>query len=283
MLPFFISTSPQSYGGNMKRFLITLVLATVLAIPSFANNFNISLSGGYTTLIMAKVNEFVQSIQNSAGGWGTVTNLNSGYYAALDANFTVLPSLTIGPRIEFVNAMAGEYNFSGYVPTFGQLSFTDSFGASLIPILLGISYSTYFPHISVKYAVYGGYGFAAAYNNASFFMPASGQLTENIPLSGSGLVGEILVSGDYSFARFFSIGLNLGFRMANIPQMKAAKDVPPVSGISNIPGASGIYGISGFTSGITKGSVFKDQATTGNDLPFDYSGLMTGLAFNFSF
>jgi len=48
----------------MKKILIAIVLATALAVPSFANFFNINLSGGYTTLAMTQVNNEIQDFAN---------------------------------------------------------------------------------------------------------------------------------------------------------------------------------------------------------------------------
>jgi len=173
----------------------------------------------------------------------------------------------IGPRVEFVNAFEGKAESSGSVtiPLLGTVTetITDKYGVSLIPIMLGISYDASFPMvpISVKGGIYGGYGIATAYSDLSASEAGISAPAENETMSGSGFVGEILLSGDYSFAPFFSLGLNVGYRIANISQMKYTADVPDLS--------------------ITKNSVVKD--INQNTLPFDYSGLMVGLALNFGF
>ncbi len=204
----------------MKKLLIVLALVTAFAIPSFADFFNINLSGGYTTLTMAKANTFIQSTADSFVLNPSATKLGNGFYGALDLNFAILPVLMFGPRVEYIYAPEAKASGTGSetLPVLGTVSgtITDTFGASLIPIMLGISYKLSLPGLplSLKAGVYGGYGLAYAYQNINMSVTGVTIPGVDIPFTGSGFVGEALLSVDFSVAPFTSFGLNFGYRTA---------------------------------------------------------------------
>jgi len=262
----------------MKKILIAVALLAVLVSPSFADIFNINLSGGYTSLTMQNVNNDNQTKVNNINATPDLSakcdKLGPGYYAALDLNFAVLPVLMFGPRVEYIGSFPAKFtetgnlslNIPGYGTESGSGSITDNFGVSLLPIELGFSYKLGFPlvPISFKAGVYGGYALAFAYTSTTESIGPYASPAINVPYTGGAFVGEALASVDLSVAPFVTLGLNIGYRTCTVPQFKVPNDVT-VDGVTVA----------------TKNMTIKD--VNGNDLAYDFSGLVAGIALNFGF
>ncbi len=232
--------------------------------PSAEPIFNISVSGGYTYASMAKVNSVLQNDQNAANG-GILNTGSNAFYVALDINFPVFNGIKIGPRIEYINVFEGNYKD---VNTTWGVNDWDDFGASMIPIYLGISYSYGFGDtpLSVAGGIYGGCGFANGYRNINVTLLNVNLASGDIPLYGSAFAGEILLSGDYNFSKNISLSLNFGYRLADVSQMQASNSVYISNKIT-----------------INKGETLKVNLNSGDNISFDYSGVLAGLSLRFGF
>jgi len=233
----------------MRKNLLSMALIAALVVPSLAKAsfVDASLFGGYTILGMSDVNNDLELMANPGD---TVTKFGGGYYAGLEAAFTVMPFLKIGPRVGLV-AGSGKY---------ASTTITLNEDATLIPLEVGVSTDWAFPltGVSIKGGLYAGYGMG------TFKRTATGAFVGEESSSGSGFVAEADVQARYSIIPLLSLGLDLGYRLAKINTMKVGSRT-------------------GAFVGSTKENLQTLGAPINADMAVDFSGLNIGanLAFNF--
>ncbi len=134
---------------------------------------------------------------------------------------------------------------------------------SILPLMLGVSYNKDISDglvLGVK--IFSGVGLGYGKFKLRIENIEAGQVSNyEIPISGSGFMADILAYPQYKIGKDILLGLNLGYRLANIPKMEATKDVPD--------------------AGVKKGDELRYQA--GKTIKFDCSGLTIGLGINFNF
>jgi hypothetical protein len=256
----------------VKKLLIVLILMITPAIALFSETINFDFSLGYATTSISGIDNALQNIPDAPV---TIPTPNSGYYFAFDANYVLQNGFMIGPRIEFINTVMnnwGPFTVSTPIPggDYSVATYSYKYSASLMPMLLGVSYKSAFERTPffVKGGVYLGYAPGSAYNNITRpgpYMPISpippGSINiDTISMSGSGFVGEVLLSFNCAF-----FGLNIGYRKIYIPQMTYSNTVSD----SNL----GIY--------VNKGAVVKDL--NNKTMGFDFSGFIFGYSINIGF
>lgn len=144
----------------------------------------------------------------------------------------------------------------------------------LVSPLVGIGYSL---NLSSKFLFFGtisvGYGITEPIANIKFFMQPPGEQPQRdekkIEGSGGSLVGRVGVSAKYSITDKISLFGGASYRVANIPEVRAKKDVD----MDN----DGVIG----EGDIKAGEPLKDQ--DGKVISFDYSGLSLNIGISFKF
>jgi hypothetical protein len=227
----------------MRKSVISLALAAVLglaAVPAQAF-FEANLTGGYTTLAMSALNDYIKGCPSC--GVTSSTPVNSGYYVALDAGIAIFPFLKIVPRVEYVSAGQGKQMDATYDSTIDL---------NLVPMELGLSVDAGLPFsgLSVRGAVFGGYGMATSMT--TYKLNAGGPSISNL-YQGGGFTAEAVGNIRYDIFPFTALVFDLGYRMANIPSMKD-----------------------------TAGFELKKVSST-DSLNYDFSGLNVGGGLNISF
>jgi hypothetical protein len=226
----------------MRKSILTLALAAVLglaAVPAKAF-FEANLSGGYTTLKMDDVNAAL-----AAPGSSNATSINSGFYVAADAGIAVFPFLKIVPRVEYVQASQGKTTFGS-----GLLATDYTLDANIVPMELGLAVDAGLPltGLSVRGGLFGGYGMATGMTVAK----VQGVTTSTTLLQGGGFTAEAVADLRYEIFSIVSLGLDAGYRLANMAQMKD-----------------------------TSGNVYKKS--NGDDMAFDFGGFNIGACLNVGF
>jgi len=179
-----------------------------------------------------------------------------------------MPMLDIGVRAGYLYAFPGtiklDISKGGY-----YMKLNVNFDASMIPIEGGFSFKLALPAspISLGAGVYAGYGLA----NSKLSMkietniPSAPNGSVEVPMQGGCLVVDILANAGMSIGPAMSLGLELGYRIANVSEMKSTQAV------SNTD--------LGFE--FAKDEVVKDE--NGDPVPFDFSGFVAGLKFTIGF
>jgi hypothetical protein len=279
----------------MKKILIAVLVVTLASIV-YAEKLNLNISAGYVTVGMDDMNKSLQSqkerfdqaikaLEDLGAGTGStsLTKFGSGIFLAVDAEYEVLSGISIGPKIVYLSC--SQAKLTAELPAMtGIINIEQTVDASLIPLMVGGRYSTKITDkISLLGGVYLGYGLAnyKSVNKSeligTYFMSSitktnlkaglqkdnSSQLSQNVevPAGGLGFVGEISADVKYAITPNVSLGVNLGYRLAKIDELKATKDVPEFN--------------------IKKGDVIKDE--NGKTIPADYSGLTIGVGLTFKF
>lgn len=249
----------------MNKIAIGVILMSMIAV-GYAQKINLGVWGGYATVSMNDVNEELDKFASSFPQQvltPEVTKLGSGLIFGVDVGYEVSGGILVGPRIGYLSCSQG--SVSGEITQGGYFyKFQTTIDASMIPIMIGGAYTKEVAeNLLLSGKLYVGYGLANIKSGFKTETNAPGATTESfeIPYEGSGLVVDIGATGEYKIAENISLGLNLGYRIANISEIKASKDVPE--------------------AGVKKGDVIKDSE--GNPVAVDYSGLTVGLGINFKF
>ncbi len=278
----------------MKKFLITVIIILCAWSLSFADD--IGFGGGfnffidYTSVSMGKVNSALDSAKGlleQAGSFFGITptesKLGSGILGGIAANVDLKLmdtfSVGLGFRAGYLSAFPGSAKLktdnilgSGY-----SLDFEDNYSASLIPLEVGLEGKFNIPAISASLGLGGylGYGMASVSNEwkLNSTEPLSTNFDDTIPYSGGCLVVDIIGNASVNIS-IISVGLDLGYRVANVSHVTATKD------------------FSDTNSGITvkKGDTMKDgnangtfMPGTGNTVSVDFGGLIVGIKFGVAF
>jgi hypothetical protein len=256
----------------MKKILIAILVVTLASIV-YAEKLSLNISGGYATVGMDDMNKSLQSQKEQFdqtieflkdfGGTGStsITKFGSGIFLAVDAGYEVLSGISIGPKIVYLSCSQAKLT-AEVQSFFGIINIEQTVDASLIPLMVGGRYSTKITEkISLLGGTYLGYGLANFKSVVKF--EQTGQPSQNVevPADGSGFVGEISADVKYAITPNVSLGVNLGYRLAKIDELKATKDAPEFN--------------------IKKGDVIKDE--NGKTIPADYSGLTIGVGLTFKF
>ena len=244
----------------MKKMLLVVALLGVFVFSASAG-FNANVFGGYTTVSMTKFNDLLQTSYDGVSvpsGWDKkLTKITQGFLVGGEVGYSPIPGLSIGPRVEYIGGLSGGLEMTeastGY---YTKVQFTNS----LLPILGGATFVVALPElpISLGGGVYLGYGIAGGSEKISV---NSGSVTSHeLLFDGGAFVTDINLNANINFGPA-SGGLLLGYRIANVSEMKASAD--------------------NADAGVKKGDLMKGP--DGKALVFDYSGLVVGLNFSIGF
>lgn len=252
----------------MRKFYATLLVLTFVG-AMYSEGLKLGGWIGYSTVNMAKVNDEFQKTANDAESLGytvTFNKLGGALSFGGMVGYGINPNLTVAAKVGYLYCFPMALDMS-IEASGNSAKFNYKLAPSLLPLMVGVNYS--FPvgeALSIGLEGFVGYALAFASLEQKMEMTIAGTTTADsavIPLEGSGLVVELGANGEYKLSSALSLGLVASYRIANIAEMKASKDVTSESG----------------TTVVNKGDVMKDA--DGNPLPFDYSGFTIGLSLNF--
>jgi cellobiose-specific phosphotransferase system component IIB len=246
----------------MRKILIAMACIAGMSAAVFAQDNNntdnekkrdLSIWGGYSSLNMKTMNDELDQLKALSGG--DVTKVNNGYFFAGELTFwEVAPKLMLGPRVEYLMANQGKVSS-------GANEYKEDH--SLLPVMVGGRYKlkngdatgmSFNDKWGLNVGAYVGYGWATM--KTSVKRPL---IDTSVDATGGGVAGDALVGWEYSFSKTFGIGVDLGYRYATVPEMKATSDNAVL--------------------GVSKDEVIKDS--NGNTVDHDFSGLIAAVGLKF--
>ncbi len=272
----------------MKKFLIAVIIILCAWSLSFADE--IGFGGGvnffadYTTVSMGKINSQVDYVQNyiqtMAAGLGTPTEtkLGSGFLGGIAANFDLklmdMFSVGLGFRGGYLYAFPGsvKLNISNIYGSGYNVDITDTFSGSLIPLEIGVSGKVNIPStgISAGLGLYGGIGIASASTEQKFTTTIPNIQNDDVTVPYSGTCAVFDIIGNVSVTMsIISVGLDLGYRIADVSQIKATQTITDNNSI--------------FPTSVNKGDVAKDINGDGGIIDVDFGGLVVGIKVGVAF
>jgi hypothetical protein len=238
----------QASASKFFNYVAKLSVPAAGAAAVKSKGVVISVFGGFTTVTMAKANGLIEGY---SGTGVTLGLLGPGFIVGGQAGFAVIPGLYLGPRIEFISASSRTS-----AKTFlGDWAF--DYTTSIIPLMAGATYLVPVSEgaINLGGQLYLGYGLA----NASMDWSGTASASPTLKLGGGGLVIDAGATVAFNITDIVSLGLVLGYRMANVAEMKFSEDY----------------------YGAKKGEVAK--GSNNEAVPFDFSGFIADVNLNFSF
>jgi len=260
----------------MKKLLVVIVLLSFFCVSSFAV-INIGVSGGYASVAMTEVNKELDDFADSMKLMGftpSVTKLGHGLYANLDLSLGVIPFVNFGVRTGILYCFQGKISIDGdlssipWLPPLGTGTISYTYDALLIPVMGGLGLNVGLPGMpfSINAGVYAGYGFSIVSEGGNI-KTATLNIPFNPVYNGGGFVMDAGIGFSFSILPLISATLNIAYKLAKIPEVKATSDVS-VGAPLNIT------------------IIKKDDAlkgADGNSLPIDYSGINVGVGINIGF
>lgn len=203
------------------------VFGLVVAVPLVAFTPNLSVDGGYTVLNVGAINRDNVTFQNVIIGSNppgpyslTTSGLYGGWYLEADGSVPIWHALKADLKIQYIQTQTATqrftFDFSG-----GPYIFNQDEQLDLLPVLLGLSADYPLGPFCLTGGLSGGYGFAhlagdTTNQNMGFaHLPATG--THNG--DGGGFVAEASVKATVQVASGVSLGLQGGYRMANLGEL----------------------------------------------------------------
>jgi hypothetical protein len=212
----------------------------------------IGIWGGYTTAGMGDVND---NLSTRAGSRGSVTKITDGYAIAGEYLYAVSPQLVLGPRVEYIGLNQGK-------ATTALSEVKQDY--YLIPLMVGGRY--YFMDRKNPWNLSGGafLGVGLGYGKSKATV---GSVSRETSFDGTGFTGNVLLGGEVRLSDMVSLGLDLGYRYADIPSMS--------TGSSTAGGGGG-----GYAPKARKTTVVNSSGST---IKYDFSGMIANIGLNMKF
>ncbi|PKL92861.1 MAG: hypothetical protein CVV21_00525 [Candidatus Goldiibacteriota bacterium HGW-Goldbacteria-1] len=232
----------------------------------------VSPFAGFTTVGMETVNDFL--FENLASDTAKTSKFGAGFTAGVEAGYSFLQGLYTGVKLGIIlpaNAkLTDEYSIPGM-----SSKMENQYSVLMIPVMLGGSYEFKIPNtpVSAGAGIYAGWGFASGsfISNTEQTITIMGITTKtdyksDAAFSGGCFTADLSAFGEYKISDMISAGLNIGYRIATVSEMKYTK-VPDGSPYEN--GDVVEYPVSGWTD--TK------------PLPFNFGGFIITARASFYF
>lgn len=236
----------------------------------------VSPYAGFTTVGMAEVNDFLfgGTIPDTA----KIQKFGGGFLAGVEAGYSFLQGLYTGVKLGII--LPGDATYKDeYSYNLGFYSVTNktdiTYSASLMPGMLGASYVFLIPNspVYVGGGIHAGWGFASgsyeSKNEVSQTLSGNTTTTTNTnsaAFSGGCFTADISAFGEYKISDMISAGLNLGYRIANVSEMRYTK----------VPDGSGYE-----TGDVVE--YWKSGWTEPKPMPFDFGGFIITARASFYF
>jgi len=184
----------------------------------------------------------------------------------IDCDYDIKPNFYLTGRIEYIMTPPGKIDAEREIGINPQDNSTvyarilRTVEVTLVPVMFGVAYiKEVDPVTSVAGKLYLGYAFSNGNAKIESNDAIYPQYNYEVPMQGGGFVSEFVANANLKIAENLFIGLNFGWRIMNIPEMKSINDVPQEK--------------------LNKGDSFKDKS--GKTIEFDFTGWT--YAFNFSY
>jgi hypothetical protein len=219
----------------MRKMMFAAFVMAVFAVPSFAT-MNLGVQAGYSYSSMAELNRNWEKIKaDSQNNTTTPTAATfSKYGNAMYANIdlSIGDVIQFGPRIGVQYVFPAKYSGLKAIEVspgvFVPIPVDTSTDALLIPLMLGASVNlTPGTPITIKGSAYGGWGVGYSFENTKY-IGIGPYLTT---YSSGGFMADLAASFEFKLLEFLTLGLNAGYRWANISGMKVIKGID-----INVPG-----------------------------------------------
>lgn len=204
----------------MKRPYWVAIVLLLAPLSGAAVPVSLSLWGAYSRLQMQEVNQALEKVRaDIASSGASITkfeNLNSGWIAGLDMDWSLTPRWSLGPRVEWLEAVPGRVE-----ATQSPASLEATYGGHLLPLALGIKYrQVLVDRLSCDLGLYGGYGWGSVYQQAKVSVGSLAQ-SAKVDFAGGAFFGEAEAELQYQTLKNLKALLGLGWRLARIPEMQA--------------------------------------------------------------
>jgi len=232
----------------------------------------VSPYAGFTTVGMATVNDFL--FGGTMPDTAEIQKFGAGFTAGVEAGYSFLQGLYTGLKLGIVLPANAKYTDENSSPLLSYKT-ENQYSASIIPVMLGGSYEFKISNtpVSAGAGVYAGWGFASG----SFILKSEQTITfmgsstttssgSDAAFSGGCFTADISAFGEYKISDMISAGLNLGYRIANVSEMKYTK----------VPDGSG------YETGDTV-EYWKSGWTEPKPMPFDFGGFIITARASFYF
>lgn len=247
----------------MRKSLLIVLCALLFSSFGFAEII-VSVSGGYTSVTMGKVNNDLTARFDSSTytpAWSEKkTLITGGYTLGAQISYDTGMGLSFDLRSEYIAPSDGMLEFDN--STINQ-NFTVTYMTRFVPVLGGASFNAYIPGtpISIGASVAAGYGFANSLQIAKYTINDS--VWSNSELNGAGGCFVYQGTGNlgYKFSKSMDVLLNIGYRSALVAEMKAD--------------------ITSSFFGSTQDEAIKDF--DGNVMPFDFTGVIVQVSISNKF
>ena len=245
--------------------LTACACASALAESPDSKKMSLHFWGGYTTAGMNDVNS---AIKEAASG-GSVTEAKDGTLIAADLlykAFPGVPGLSIGPRIEYLFISSGKLSQDAPL-----MNIKEDF--YVVPVMVGGRYilsenKDWSLSGSLFLGVGIGYGKSAVTTAAD---PSNQTITK---YSGSDMAGLLAAAARYRISDNTFLGVELGYRMLSISKMTI--DSTSVSSLSSGGGGGGGGGYAPSRAPVV-------DPATGNNIKYDFSGMVLNIGIGFNF
>lgn len=261
----YTSFKMNDVNDKMKTYITNNANTADLTIINYLINFKTTIDPtlSYTTSGQS-------SQQNEA---------KNGNTFGLDMNYKINSNISIGPRISYTTVSDASYETKNQfnVTYFGG-QWVDSYDykiqmkdISLLPVMIGGKYSKNIKNkLSVNGALYVGYGFAKGTMETNLYaakdIGSSSLKKASSDIAGSNFLSEISAGCEYELTKSFSLGLNIGYRLAKF-KMKFDSDRYEYS----------------YANGSASGSQKLANKNDDANMDFDFSGMTSSFALNYKF
>ena len=254
----------------MKKKLFLFLALLLIACPKLSATFDLGIDVGYSYASMDDMKAGFQSAKTAAQADNKnakVGDFGNAVYGNIDAQFGLNEIFSLGPRSGVQYVLPVDVNITD--PVDPLLNTKVSYSAFLVPIELGLNANIKIPETSFQLTLggYAGYGMAfvtKTIDAKSDYIPPYNVKYISGVFQGGGIMYEATGALEMFLADFFTISLNLGYRVAKYNNLKAVSKVA----------------VGGYTA-IPAGQLLTDA--TDQNRTADFSGFNGGLGIDFRF
>ena len=252
----------------MKKILFLAISILFIASSGLFSAFRLGVNAGYAYATMDDMKAGFQAAKDAASAGETVEigDFGTSVFGNIDLELCLTDILTVGTRTGAQYVLPVEVNIINPDPL---LNTTVSYSAFLVPIMAGANLNFKIPATAfqVTLGAYAGYGLAfvtKTIDASSDYVPPNNITYIDNVYQGGGIMYEANGAVEIFLADFFTISVNLAYRVAKFNNLKAVEKVE-VAGYTIIP----------------PGQLLTDP--TDETRTADFSGFNGGLGINFRF
>ncbi|MEI7543014.1 MAG: hypothetical protein WCJ94_07170 [bacterium] len=253
----------------MKKLLFLTLLVLLAFTSGLLAAVHIGVNAGYSYATLDDMKAGFQAVKTqalAASKTAKVSDFGTSVFANFDLDIGLTDVLTFGPRSGVQYVFPVELN-TDIVDSLTNTKIT--YSAFLIPIMLGANVNLKIPITAVQLTIGGfaGYGIAFVNNkvvSASGFVAPYDVKSYNSVYQGGGLMYEASGAFEIFLANFFTISINLGYRVAKFSNLRTTNKVE----------------IAGHTI-VSQDQLLTDA--TGQTRTVDFSGFNGGIGLNLRF